>query len=94
MSRVWDEPVRVQIGSSTAFNVTTNYRTAELLLGKWPVPASEQLTRAKASILRARERPDDPGTQLAARRAFEAAANEAGGLMPPPPKALAGRKSA
>ncbi len=75
MSTSWERPVRVLIGNSTAYNVTTLERAAELLMNDWPEGAGS--LRAKQAIVRAMERPNDPGTAYSARQAFEAAAREA-----------------
>ena len=74
----WDRPVRVMISNSTAYNVQTSERAAEILLFNWPRDTGEKHLRARQAIVRAMEHPEDPGPTIAARRAFEAAAREAG----------------
>lgn len=86
MSRLWwSEPVRVAISSGTAVNVTSNAQAAKMLLDEWPEESGEKLLRARQTILRSMESPDDAGTLLAARLAFEAAARAAGILLPKRP---------
>lgn len=85
----WSQPVRVAISGGTAVNVTSNGQAAKMLLEEWPEDAGEKLLRARQTILRSMERPDDPGTLYAARMAFEAAAREAGMLRDERPKSIA-----
>jgi hypothetical protein len=82
-SEWWSEPVRVMVGNGTALNVSTNDQAASVLLREWPASEGARLVRAKKAVLRSMERPDDPGTRYSARRAFEAAAREAGILAAP-----------
>lgn len=78
----WTNPVRVLIGSNKTYNVTSSERAAELLLGDgWPNRDSARHLRARQAVLRAMEKPDDPGPMHAAQRAFADAAREAGILM-------------
>lgn len=75
----WSKPVRVLIGSNTTYVVATNERAAELMLGtEWPGSESALHRKARVAILKSMDRPDDPASARAARRAFEAAAREAG----------------
>lgn len=85
----WNEPVRVAVSGGTAVNVSSNGQAAKMLLEQWPEEAGEKLLRARQTILRSMERPDDPGTLYAARMAFEAAAREAGMLLGERPKSIA-----
>ena len=87
MSTWWNEPVRVSVNGSTAINVTSSEKAAELLLGDWP--ESPRATFAREALVLALEKPDDPGTLYAAQRAFIRAADEAGFLLPDLPKSLA-----
>ena len=73
----WDRPVRVLSGPSTAVNVSSVTRAAEFLMDEWPKESGAGLLRARRAVLRSLGRPDDPGTRIAARMAFEAAAREA-----------------
>lgn len=82
MSMWWRSPVRVMVGASTAYNVTSNTLAAELLLGEaWPGKGSARHLRAREAVLRSMERPADAVATIAAQKAFEAAAREAGILM-------------
>lgn len=85
----WSDPVRVAVSGNTAVNVSSNGQAAKLLLDEWPVENGKQLLRARSTILRSMERPDDPGTLYAARMAFEAAAREADILLPEQPRTTA-----
>jgi len=80
MATNWGAPVRVLIGSNTAYNVTTLEKAAELLLDGWPDQGARS-RRAREAILRAADRPGDPGTLISARMAFEAAARAADILL-------------
>ncbi len=85
----WSEPVRVAVSGGTAVNVSSNGEAAKMLLEEWPEEAGEKHLRARQTILRSMNRPDDPGTLYAARMAFEAAAREAGILLGERPKSIA-----
>ncbi len=85
----WSEPVRVSVDGRNTINVTDNERAARFLLEEWPGERGPRHLRARHTILRSMERPNDPGTLIAARMAFEAAVDEAGMLMPEPPKSMA-----
>lgn len=78
----WSNPVRVLIGPNTTYVVATNERAAEMLLGDgWPGKEAAVHLRARRAILRAMDKPDDPGPMHGAQRAFEDAAREAGILI-------------
>ena len=85
----WNEPVRVTLDGRNTIFVTDNERAARLLLEEWPGERGARHLRARTTILRSMERPNDPGTLYAARMAFEAAVDEAGMLMPEPVKSMA-----
>lgn len=72
----WDRPVRVMLRRNLADNVGSLARAAEVLLNEWPAERGPRHLRAQQAILRAMEKPDDPGPSIAARMAFEAAARE------------------
>lgn len=88
MNEWWSEPVRVEIGTGTALNVNNSVQAARLLLEEWPHKGPKAL-RARAAILKALERPDDPEVLDAAREAFVAAAGEAKILLGARPKSMA-----
>ena len=87
----FDKPVRVALGraGSVTFNVTTPEQAAEKLLMEWPVEAGKRHLAARKAVLKAMEHAHDVLLLAKARKAFEAAAEEAGILMPDPPKSLA-----
>ncbi len=89
MSGWWDRPIRVDIGAGKAVNVSNNEQAAQILLGEWPGDTGARHLRAREAVLRALERPDDPGPSIAAQRAFAAAAEEAHILLPDLPKSVA-----
>jgi len=88
MSIQWHDAVRVSLNGSTTVSVDSNELAAEMLLDPlWP--SGERSARAREAILRAMARADDPGPTIVAQRAFAAAAEDVGLLMPEPPKSLA-----
>lgn len=84
----WSRPVHVAVSNGTSVVVNNNRLAAEMLL-KWPLEGSEKAAWARRAILRSMERPDDPGPLLSAQMWFEAAAEEAGLRMDPPPPSMA-----
>lgn len=89
LSGWWDSPVRVELGAGKAVNVNNNQQAAEVLLdAAWPDRNSARAVRAREAVLRAMERPDDPGPTIVAERAFIAAAEDANILLPELPKSM------
>ncbi len=89
MSGWWDRPVRVELGAGKAVNVNNNQQAAEVLLDEaWPDRDGARAVRAREAVLRAMERPDDPGPTIVAERAFIAAAEDANVLLPELPKSM------
>lgn len=85
----WSEPVRVSVDGKTTIIVTDNERAARFLLEEWPGERGARHLRARETILRSMQRPEDPGPVLAAMMAFRATADEAGIVMPDPIKSMA-----
>lgn len=85
----WSSPVHVAVSNRLSVAVTSTERAAELLLYEWPGEDTDRVRTARRALLRAMERQDDSRRLTAARKAFAAAADEAGILMDEPPKSLA-----
>lgn len=77
----WDRPVKVLVGSNTTHHITRPSAAADLLLHDWPEFYGPAYERAKVSILKAMDDPDDASLNAASRLAFEEAAREAGILV-------------
>ena len=86
-------PVRVALGraGNVTHAVTTPERAAEILLNEWPGGAGAKNVAARKAVLHALMNMKDAMATAKARKAFEAAAEEAGILMPPTPTSLASK---
>lgn len=84
-------PVRVALGKlgNVTFTVSTPERAAEVLLQEWPTEGGSKHLAARKAVLKALEAARDARAAQRARKAFEAAADEAGILMPEPPQSVA-----
>lgn len=84
-------PVRVSTGKAgnVALAVTSPEKAAEILLNKWPTTWSPKHLAARKAVLKAMESANSDATLTKARKAFADAADEAGILLPEPPKSLA-----
>ena len=84
-------PVRVALGKAgnVAHAVTSPERAAEILLLEWPVEPGSRHLAARKAVLAALQSARDAKAASDARAAFEAAAEEAGILMPERPRSLA-----
>lgn len=91
MREEFEKPVRVALGraGNITYNVTTPEQAAEKLLFEWPATTGEKHLAARKAVLKAMENAHDAMLRAKARAAFEEAADEAGILMPEPPKSLA-----
>jgi len=69
--------------------VSTPERAAEVLLQEWPTEGGSKHLAARKAVLNALEAARDARASQRARKAFEAAADEAGMLMPEPPMSIA-----
>ena len=87
----FDPPVRVALGMAGNITqvVTSPERAAEILLGDWPADGGRKHLAARKALLKALEAARDAKADSAASKAFAAAAEEAGILMPEPPSSLA-----
>lgn len=85
-------PVRVALGKAGNIThvVTSAERAADILLNDWPAEGGRKHLAARRAVLRALEAARDAKAASDARKAFAAAASEAGILMPEPPKSVAG----
>lgn len=84
-------PVRVALGKAGNIThvVTSAERAADILLNDWPSEGGRKHLAARKAVLRALEAARDIKAASDARKAFAAAATEAGILMPEPPKSTA-----
>lgn len=84
-------PIRVALGKAgnVTHVVTSAERAADILLNDWPSQGGRKHLAARKAVLRALEAASDAKAASDARKAFIAAASEAGILMPEPPKSLA-----
>jgi hypothetical protein len=84
-------PVRVALGKlgNVTFMVSTPERAAEVLLQEWPTEGGSKHLAARKAVLKALEAARDARAAQRAREAFAAAADEAGILIPEPPKSIA-----
>lgn len=88
---VFTPPVRVALGKvgNITHVVTSAERAADILLNDWPTEGGRKHLAARKAVLRALEAARDAKAANEARKAFAAAAIEAGILMPEPPKSVA-----
>jgi hypothetical protein len=84
-------PVRVALGKAgnVTHAVTRAERAAEILLNEWPARPTKKQLDARRAVLHALMNMKDAAAAMKARAAFEAAAEEAGILMPERPKSIA-----
>jgi len=84
-------PVRVALGKAgnVTHAVTSPERAADILLNEWPAQPGSKHLAARKAVLKALEAARDAKAAQEARTAFEAAADEAGILMPTPPTSIA-----
>lgn len=84
-------PVRVALGKTgnVTHVVTSAERAADILLNHWPSKGGRKHLASRRAVLRALEAARDAKAASEARKAFAAAADEAGILMPEPPKTVA-----
>lgn len=84
-------PVRVTLSKAgnVTHVVTSAERAADILLNDWPSEGGRKHLAARKAVLRALEAAGDAKAASDARKAFTAAAEEAGILMPEPPKSVA-----
>lgn len=87
----FDKPVRVVLGEAGNMTavITRPVQAAEKLLFEWPVQSGARHLAARKAVLKAMENAQDANLRMKARKAFEAAADEAGILRPEPPKSTA-----
>lgn len=84
-------PVRVSLGraGNVAHSVTSPEKAAEILLTDWPTNWTAKHLAARKAVLKAMESAYTAATLARARDAFAEAADEAGILLPEPPKSVA-----
>ncbi|MEX0406898.1 DUF982 domain-containing protein [Aquibium sp. LZ166] len=84
-------PVRVCLGraGNVAHAVTSPEKAAEILLTDWPTGWTPKHLAARKAVLKAMESAYTTATLARARKAFAAAADEAGILLPEPPNSAA-----
>ena len=84
-------PVRVVLSKAgnVTHAVTSAERAAQILLNEWPAQPGNKHPVARKAVLKALEAARDAKAAQEARTAFEAAAEEAGILMPAPPTSIA-----
>lgn len=84
-------PVRVALGKAgnVTHVVTSAEKAADVLLNRWPTEGGRKHLAARKAVLRALEAARDAKAASDARKAFAAAASEAGILMPEPPRSVA-----
>jgi len=96
MREQFDKPVHVALGpyGNILYIVDTPRMAADKLLNQWPAEPGKQHLAARKAILKAMENDQDAALAAKARKAFEAAAQEAGILRPPPlrPERIPGDK--
>ena len=84
-------PVRVSLGraGNVAHAVASPKKAAEILLTGWPTDWTAKHLAARKAVLKAMESAHTAAALARARKAFAEAADEAGILLPEPPKSLA-----
>ncbi|MEO4000285.1 DUF982 domain-containing protein [Mesorhizobium sp. CAU 1732] len=84
MDQQFEKPVRIALGryGAVAHIVTSPRQAAEKLLMEWPTEPGKRHLAARKAVLEAMENARDGALVAKARKAFEAAAAEAGILMP------------
>ena len=84
-------PVRVSLGraGNVAHAVTSPEKAAEILLTDWPTDWTSKHLAARKAVLKAMQSAYTAATIARARKAFAEAADEAGILLPEPPKSVA-----
>lgn len=84
-------PVRISLGraGNVAHAVTSPEKAAEVLLTDWPTRWTPKHLAARKAVLNAMESAYTPAALARARKAFAEAADEAGILLPEPPKSVA-----
>ncbi len=84
-------PVRITLGraGNVAHAVTSPEKAAEILLAEWPTGWTPKHLAARKAVLKAMENAHAGAAMARARKAFAAAAEEAGILLPEPPKSQA-----
>lgn len=84
----FDKPVRVVLGKNGNIIsvISRPEQAAEKLLYEWPGERGSKHLAARTAVLKAMENAHDRTLRAQARKAFEAAAKDAGILMPEPPK--------
>lgn len=87
----FDKPVRIALGKAgrITYMVSRPDQAAEKLLFDWPIATGSAHLAARKAVLKAMENAQDTTLRAKARKAFEAAAVEAGILRPEPRKSVA-----
>ena len=82
----WREPVRIEIGGGVHCLVNNSAQADRIIEEEWPTRPNPGLKAAAAAVRAARARPLDQVLQARARKAFAAAADDAGVLLPDQPR--------